>query len=106
MESFSGPRICNIPLKEWIPGRYAFIPKNAQVSDKSVHRVEQFATQNGVDMLNVFPAFGSFNAEECLYYRYDPHWTPRGHKMMARALEKYILRTYVVGRHFQAAKRM
>ena len=89
-----------------MPGRYAFIPNNAQVSDKSVHGVEQFATQNGVDMLNVFPAFRSFNAKECLYYRCDPHWTPVGHKIMARELEKYILGTYLVGAGFQAAKQM
>lgn len=76
--------------KEWIPGRFAVIPKTAVVSDKSIHIIQEFSINNNIALLNVFPAFRSYNGTSPLYFSYDMHWTPTGHKVMAQELERYI----------------
>ena len=76
--------------KEWIPGRFAVIPKAAVVSDKSIHIIQEFSINNNIALLNVFPAFRSYNGTSPLYFSYDMHWTPKGHKVMAQELEGYI----------------
>ena len=79
---------------EWVPGRRRFIPDGAVVSDKSVHRVEDFAATVNIEVLSVFPAFRSYDGESPLYFKYDPHWTATGHKLMAREFERFIEATY------------
>ncbi len=80
--------------KEWLSGRTRYIPEDAVVSDKSVHLLEDFASHNNIALLNVFPAFRSYKGESSLYYNYDMHWTPMGHKVMSRQLGQFIKTTY------------
>lgn len=76
--------------REWVPGRYVSVPEGAEISDRSVRTVEAFARRNGIDLLNLFPAFRSRQAEGPLYFHYDMHWRPKGHEVMAEELERRI----------------
>ena len=77
--------------KEWIPQRWDFIPHGARVSDRSIRIVEDFAEANSIALLNVFAAFRAYNGGRPLYYGEDMHWTPAGHELMARELERFML---------------
>lgn len=80
--------------QEWIPGRFAFLPKGASVSDKSLETIREFARNNDIDLLDVFPAFRAYRGGSRLYFHDDMHWTETGHKLMAEELERYIRATY------------
>ena len=79
--------------KEWNPGRFRFITKGSRVSDKSIDTIQQFSESNGIPLLNLFPAFRSYSGISPLYYSIDMHWTEAGHKLMARELEQYLLKS-------------
>lgn len=80
--------------KEWVPGRSGYIPDDSLVSDRSVHIIEEFAATNNIQLLNVFPAFRSYSSISPLYFNYNMHWTPTGHKVVAQELERFIEATY------------
>ncbi len=84
-----------VSKNEWRHGRFALVPQNAMVSDKSIQIIEKFSLNNNIDLLNVFPAFRSYNGKSALYYSYDMHWTQTGHKVMADELKRYILAKYL-----------
>jgi hypothetical protein len=83
--------------KEWIPGRFLAIPKGALVSDKSIDIIHQFSIDNNIELLNLFSAFRLYKGPSPLYFSYDMHFTPTGHKIMARELDRYIRATYFKG---------
>ncbi len=72
--------------REWIPGRYDYISKSSQISDRTVNELERFCVQNNIPFFNAFPYFRNYKGEELLYFHHDMHWTPAGHKLMARYL--------------------
>jgi hypothetical protein len=76
--------------KEWIPGRYNFIPRGATVSDKSVQKYQEFAINNKIQLLNLFPLFRSYNGNSALYFKYDNHMTSEGHRLMAEGFAQYL----------------
>ena len=80
--------------KEWIPGRFAVIPKGAVVSDKSIDTIHEFSINNNIELLNLFSAFRSYKGTSPLYFSYDMHLTPTGHKVLAQELQRYIRATY------------
>jgi len=84
-----------VSKNEWRPGRFALVPENAVVSDRSIKTIEEFSMNNSIDLLNVFPVFRRYNGKSPLYYSYDIHWTSAGHKLMAEELERYIRSTYL-----------
>ncbi len=75
---------------EWAAGHTWINPKGAPISDRSVHRLEAFAADEGIGFLNLFPAFRAYRGKDLLYYREDMHWTPAGHDLMAREFERYL----------------
>jgi lysophospholipase L1-like esterase len=79
--------------KEWNPGRYRFLEKGFKASDKSIDTIQQFSQENGITLLNLYPAFRSYTGSSPLYYSIDMHWTEAGHKLMARELEQHLRKT-------------
>lgn len=77
--------------REWIPGRYKFVPRGSIISDKSIIRIENFAEQNSINICNLFEAFRSFPKKSALYYKYDQHFTHEGHQLFAETLEECLL---------------
>ncbi len=88
------PHAHQVNEREGIPGRYGFIPEGAVVSDNSLHVIERFAADNDLQFVSLFPAFRSYSGEKPLYFRWDTHWTPAGHEVMAKGLEEFVLDRY------------
>ena len=82
-----------VSASEWVPGRRAFVPDGAVVSDRSVARLEAFAAANDIDLLNMFPAFRAYDGRSLLYFSYDMHWTPAGHALAAREYDRFLRNT-------------
>ncbi len=74
---------------EWTPGRLRFIPENSMTSDKSRETIHVLADQNEIEVLDLFHAFRAHRGRP-LYFSYDMHWTPAGHRLMSRELARYI----------------
>ena len=81
--------------KEWVPGRFGFIPDGSVISDRSIRTIEDLAAAQKIELLNVFPAFRMYRGAKPLYFHYDMHWTPQGHELMAGEIEKFLIAKYV-----------
>ena len=79
-----------VNAREWTPGRLAFVPEDAVISDRSPERIGDFAADNGIEFLDLFPAFRTYAGKARLYYSFDMHWTPAGHRLVARELHRLI----------------
>ena len=77
---------------EWTPGRLEFVPEDAVISDRSLEHVRRLAAQHGIELLDTFPAFRAWAGEAPLYWSFDMHWTPAGHDLYARELQRLIVR--------------
>lgn len=75
---------------EWIPGRYLFVPKGAKLSERSVERIQEMSKEFGIVLLNQYPRFRAYRGENKLYYSYDGHFTPAGHRLMAQGIFEFI----------------
>ena len=82
---------------EWRPGRELFIPEGVAVSDRSLVVLRQFAEGAGIPFLDAFGAFRASSGGTPLYFSYDMHWTPAGHRLMARELEAFIRGHFIRG---------
>lgn len=71
---------------EWTPGRYGFLPKSFEISDRTVNELTSFSIANGITFFNAFPYFRRYKGKEPLYYNHDMHFTPEGQELMARFL--------------------
>ncbi|MEE3259495.1 MAG: hypothetical protein VX293_09820 [Candidatus Latescibacterota bacterium] len=79
-----------VNAREWMPGRLAFVPEDAVISDRSLEQIRRFAAQNGIELLDLFPAFRAYAGEAPLYYPFDMHWTPAGHQLFTHQLQQLI----------------
>lgn len=79
---------------EWTPGRYAFMARDAVPSDTSLQTIHSLSRANGIKLLDLFPAFRASLGSDPLYFAHDMHWTPAGHRAMARGLEEYLSHEY------------
>ena len=76
--------------REWMPGRYDFIPRDTRISDRTIEELGRFARENGIVFFNAFPVFRGYTGGEPLYFSRDPHWTPAGQRLMAESLAGFI----------------
>ena len=80
---------------EWIPGRYVFMAEGAKPSDKSLNTVRELAQANGIEFLDLFPAFRAHEGGNPLYFRHDMHFTPAGQQVFARGIGDYLELTHL-----------
>lgn len=76
--------------REWMPGRYMFMAEGAVASDRSVRRIAAFARANGIDYLDLLPAFRAYDGQSSLYFSYDNHMTVQGHQLMASGIARHV----------------
>ena len=76
--------------REWATGRSSFVRAGARISDRSVNRMESFAAEEGIPVLNTYTAFREYYGEERLYHMQDMHWTAAGHRLMAQQLQHFF----------------
>jgi len=67
------------------------MPDDAVPSDKSLNVIRRYAADTGTQLLDLFPVFRAYDGGKALYFRYDIHWTPAGHQVVAGALEQYLV---------------
>lgn len=81
--------------QEWVPGRYSFISKDAEISDNYLKTIYSLAEDNDIEIINLFPLFRKHDEGKSLYFNYDMHWTTEGHKVMAHGLERFVRSNYL-----------
>ena len=74
----------------WVPGRYAFMKKGERTSDVTQRTIRERSAALGIDLFEALPVFQKYQGSEPLYFDYDPHWTPVGHRLMAEGLVQHI----------------
>lgn len=79
---------------QWVPGRRAFLPRDARPSGVTQQTVNTLAAARGIPLIDAFPAFAAGVTTETLYYPNDAHWTAAGHRVMADVLEAALLARY------------
>jgi hypothetical protein len=80
---------------EWSAGRRLFIPDGSKVSDRSVSRIEAFAADENISLLNTYAAFRNYSGSVPLYYARDMHWTEAGHRLMASEMKKFLADNFI-----------
>jgi hypothetical protein len=76
---------------EWQPGRYAYMSDKSVASDRSPATIKAMAAERGLHLADSYPVFRTYRGTERLYFRYDNHWTPKGHEVMAQGLFDYLM---------------
>lgn len=76
--------------REWVPGKYEFLPESYEVSDRTVNELASFSKKDGIPFLNAFPDFRAYKGKEPLYYQHDMHFTPAGQELWAKSLDKFL----------------
>jgi SGNH hydrolase-like domain, acetyltransferase AlgX len=74
----------------WVPGRYAFMKKGERTTDVTERTIRERSAALGIDLFESLPVFQHYQGAEALYFDYDPHWTPAGHRVMAEGLAQHI----------------
>lgn len=88
--------------REWMPGRYTFMPEGSVASDRSLERIKTLARERGFDFLELYGRFRAYRGEELLYFHYDNHMTPLGHRLMADGIGNAVFDRYLAA-HCQPA---
>ena len=55
-----------------------------------------FFAEHDIPFIDLLPALRAATAEEPVYFRFDAHWTPRGHVVVAQAIAEHLLRQDLV----------
>lgn len=79
----------------WVPGRFDYMQPGERTTDVTARTIRELSAANGIALLETLPVFQAYDGKEALYFAYDPHWTPTGQALMARALEQRLLEEYV-----------
>ena len=80
---------------DWIPGRFTFMKEGEHTSNLTQQTIRQRSAALGIDLFEALPEFQSYHGTEPLYFDYDPHWTPAGHRVMAAGLGRFIAEHYL-----------
>lgn len=75
----------------WVPGRYDYMRKEERTTDLTQQTIRERSAALGINLFEALPAFQKYQGSEPLYFDYDPHWTPAGHRVMAEGLGRYIV---------------
>jgi hypothetical protein len=75
---------------EWVPGRFMLMTQGAKPSAVSLNTVKALSATSGIELLDLFPVFKSYQGKESLYFAHDMHWTPDGNALVARGYEEFL----------------
>jgi hypothetical protein len=81
--------------REWVPGRYSYMAEGAVPSERSRETIRRLAEESGIEMIDLFDDFRSYEGADALYFKYDNHWTTAGHRVMASGVEADLWRTHL-----------
>jgi hypothetical protein len=52
--------------------------------------IDAFLAEEGIAFLDLFDVFETAKEQEPLFFRFDPHWRPAGHRIAARATADFL----------------
>jgi hypothetical protein len=79
-----------VNAREWIPGRYSYMDEDAVPSERSRETVHRLAAESGIELIDLFDDFRSYDGRDPLYFKYDNHWTTTGQRVAARGIEAFL----------------
>lgn len=79
-----------VNTREWVPGRYSYMDEGAVPSERSRETVHRLASENGIELIDLFGDFRSYDGRDPLYFNYDNHWTTTGQSVAARGIEAFL----------------
>lgn len=82
---------------EWVPGRDVFMPRGARHSGQSLQTIRELAAENGIELLDLYPALQAQAGGQPLYFKHDMHFSAAGHRAMAQGFEDYLARQRLAG---------
>ncbi|MDO8634603.1 MAG: SGNH/GDSL hydrolase family protein [archaeon] len=78
--------------KAWDYGRYFWGLKRGTIySNEPFEKLEKFSSENQITFISSFEAIKHASAEKKLYFDYDGHFNPEGHKVLGDFLAKKII---------------
>jgi hypothetical protein len=77
--------------KGWVPGRYSYMKKGERITDLTQRAIRERSAALGIALFEALPVFQQYQGSESLFFDYDPHWTPAGHRVMADGLARYVV---------------
>lgn len=66
--------------------------------EKPNRLVLEWCRQTGVHCLDLLPVLEAVAGHEQVYWKFDGHWTAKGHKLVAEAIGRFLERERVIGR--------
>jgi lysophospholipase L1-like esterase len=71
--------------EQWAQGRvdWGFEPGRTYAADTYLALLEQWAAADGVPLINTFDSFRAAAPQAELFYRWDGHFTPEGHRVLS-----------------------
>ena len=58
---------------------------------KPLRRIDEFLAREGIDFVDLFPAFEAAKRNERVFFRINVHWTPAGHRVAAETATGFLL---------------
>jgi hypothetical protein len=58
--------------------------------------VRDFLAESDIPFVDLFDSFEAAKHNERLFFHFDPHWTPAGHRVAARATADFLIRSRLV----------
>jgi hypothetical protein len=70
--------------------------KQAQISHRPSDILEEFLEEQAIDYIQCTAALRDYawGSEAPLYYRYDGHFTPLGHRVAGQCMSDYLVEEY------------
>lgn len=65
-------------------------------------RLANFASEHGLHLLSPYRAFSEAWSNDPLFWGHLGHMTPRGHKVMARVIEEYLLKSHIMAKQYRS----
>ncbi len=85
------PYAVQVSTEAWKSGRQTFFFSGDTLSPaKPFSVVEEFGRENNITVISSYSHFKAAQSPEQLYFDYDGHFTPAGHRLAARALYEFI----------------
>ncbi|MBL4888992.1 MAG: hypothetical protein JKX97_03085 [Candidatus Lindowbacteria bacterium] len=79
-----------VSVDAWKEGRRAHHFPDGVSSDRPFRFLEQWSKENDIDFFSLDEVFLSHPEPGSLYFTYDGHWTPEGHRVAANATYDFL----------------
>ena len=76
---------------EWVSGRHVFMSTGDSAIENYDEKILALAGEYGIDAISLYDGFLGYEGDEPLYFAQDPHFTPRGQRLMAEETAQLLI---------------